>query len=71
MVVKRKPDGKSYWTPVTLTVRGNAPTLSVFGRMAEPVEGVRRWMEDVVCGSEREEEGFLALRLPSDKGVLV
>jgi hypothetical protein len=57
-------EGKEMWVPVTLTFRGDAPTLSVLGRVAEPLETARERMEDAMCRGERGEDGFLALRLP-------
>ena len=57
-------DTKEIWAPVTVTFKGDAPTLSVLGRVAEPVDIARRGMEDAMVRGERGGEGFLALRLP-------
>ena len=57
---------KEVWAPVTVTFKGDAPTLSVLGRVAEPVDVARRGMEDVICRGVRGEEGYLALRLPTE-----
>jgi hypothetical protein len=45
VVLKKKiGEDKNYWVPVTLTFKGDAPTLSVLGRVAEPVEAARRYV---------------------------
>jgi hypothetical protein len=66
VVVKRGKGDKEYWVPVSLTFKGDAPTLSVLGRVAEPVDVARRSMEDIILRYERAEEGYLAFRLPRE-----
>ena len=77
MVVRTVPDGdskdeegkqkmKEVWMPVTIRLESDPATLSVFGRVAEPVERARWGMEGVMVG-ERGEDGYLALRLPMER----
>lgn len=66
LVLKKKGE-KEYWTPVTLTLKGEMSTLNVLGRLVEPADVVRKHMEDIMMKHERADEGFLALRLPREK----
>jgi hypothetical protein len=59
-------DEKEVWLPVTVTFQGDAPTLSVLGRVAEPVHMAREKMEDEIVRCERGEDAYLALRLPHE-----
>lgn len=72
--MKSVPDGKGedgkgkmkeVWLPVTVRFQGDAATLSVLGRVAEPLDRARWEMEGVMVG-ERGEDGWLALRLPAE-----
>ena len=74
VAVKSVPDGKGedgkekmkeVWLPVTVRFQGDAATLSVLGRVAEPLDRARWEMEGVMVG-ERGEDGWLALRLPAE-----
>jgi hypothetical protein len=66
VVVKKGKNGKDLWTPVTLTFKGDAPTLSVLGRVVEHVELARRHMEESMLRFDRAEDGYLAFRLPHE-----